>query len=69
MIVKMENGNNFGKMVINMKVILKMAKEKEREYFIIIMEIDMKGIMEKIERKVKELNIITMVINMMGIGN
>ena len=41
-------------MVIDMKVILKMVKEKEKEYIILIMEIDMKVIGKMIKKKEKE---------------
>ena len=34
-----------------MKVILKMIKDKEKEYLIIIMEIDMKVILKMIKKK------------------
>jgi len=41
-------------MVIDMKVILKTIKEKEKEYFIIMMVIDMKVILKIIKEKEKE---------------
>ena len=52
---------NLGK-GIDMKEILKMVKEKEKEYFIIIMVIDMKEIGKMIKKKEKEYFILIMVI-------
>ena len=45
-----------------MKEILKMVKEKEKEYFILIMVIDMKEIGGMIKMKEKEYFILIMVI-------
>ena len=54
-------------MVIDMKVILKMIKEKEKEYIILMMVngkvIDMKVILKMIKGKEKEFTIIIMVID------
>ena len=52
----------FGIMVIDMKVIIKMIKEKEKEYFIGIMVIDMKVNGKMIKRKEKEYFMIIMVL-------
>ena len=50
---EIKNGMCDGK-GIDMKVIIKMIKEKEKEYIIIIMEIDMKVIIKMINKKEKE---------------
>ena len=41
-------------MVIDMKVIIKMIKKKEKEYYIGMMVIDMKVIIKMIKEKEKE---------------
>ena len=53
-------------MVPDMKVIIEMIKQKEKEYIILIMEIDMKEIGKMIVEKEKEYFIIVMVIDMKG---
>ena len=49
-------------MVIYMKETIEMVNKKEKEYFIIIMEIDMKVIGKMIKEKEKVFIIILMVI-------
>ena len=51
-----------------MKVILKMVKPKEKEYFIILMAEDTKVILKMIKEKVKEQSIIIMAIDKWAIS-